>query len=582
MRHDGTKRTKQANEPSTRPAGREPVAEVPQHGPALGDFVDTPVHGTPLPGDVRREMEHAFDADLSRVRLGGAPETPGVVASASGEFVRVTSSPGQPREERRLLAHELAHVLQQRHGAERSPGDTGSLEREAHDAAELVLSGSRATVRGAAPRHAVQHATLAERVQTAKSKGEVFDALRAGSEADRKDPAVLTAVEAKLAGQPDDLWLARTIIAHGAEPLWDAKDLTERSDRARKGNWAPEAGNIEAGQADPDPDPSRDRQIQPIKIYLFPGRNPDQRVLVLGGVHGDEPEGREVVERLRTRLAKESAAGNPPAFTTILVPELISLTHREYGLPERPQSGRYVPAGRTRKGGGELDPNRNYPLPGETYAQARERGKSGGAELVTHPIDRDTGETQFNTPTRPPEDFTKTKDGKKKSFNTSSIRLLPETRALIKLMERFKPTRIVSVHSHSLTSKIGDAPGVFVDPRGTDPNTGKLTDPKAAAADDALTQELLAKTRSHARDARPSAFAGNAPRRTEIAPNVHYSSSEHAEGNSLGMYGPVATAERPAATTITVELPKLTDKAELDKLVDAHVAGLDEVILREP
>jgi hypothetical protein len=51
------------------------------------------------------------------------------------------------------------------------------------------------------------------------------------------------------------------------------------------------------------------------------------------------------------------------------------------------------------------------------------------------------------------------------------IPLMMETVALLKLIERFKPSRIASVHAHRFDDAKGatkgkDAPGVFVDPRG--------------------------------------------------------------------------------------------------------------------
>jgi hypothetical protein len=122
---------------------------------------------------------------------------------------------------------------------------------------------------------------------------------------------------------------------------------------------------------------------------------------------------------------------------------------------------------------------------------------------------------------------------------------------------------------------------VFVDPRGVDPRTGRVTDPAAMAADDALTASLLAQSRANTPGAlQAQAFAGNAPRRGTTGPNVRYTSSAHGEGNSLGMYGPVASSARPAATTITVEVPALSSTAQSDPVVNAHVGAIDEIILR--
>lgn len=59
--------------------------------------------------------------------------------------------------------------------------------------------------------------------------------------------------------------------------------------------------------------------------------------------------------------------------------------------------------------------------------------------------------------------------------------MIPETRILIGLIERFQPERIASVHAHSLKNIVGDAPGIFVDPRGVDPRTGTVPSPAQAA-----------------------------------------------------------------------------------------------------
>src|SRR4029453_6897469 len=122
-----------------------------------------------------------------------------------------------------------------------------------------------------------------------------------------------------------------------------------------------------------------------------------------------------------------------------------------------------------------IEPNRNYPLPGEDLAAARARGSSGvsAAELMF----------QTATGLRAPRDA-----GTNSTFWVTSIRMLPETRILLSLIERFQPERLASIHDHSLkqdchpcvggaASKCGgEGPGIFVDPRGIDPVTNKITD----------------------------------------------------------------------------------------------------------
>lgn len=497
----------------------KPKADTTTRAPRPADVARAPLHegGSGLPGGIRADLERAFGADFSGVSVRGSGATGGVQGTARDEEVRIApmDTAGYPREHRRLLAHEFAHVLQQRHGLQQQHGgaapvghgSTASLENEARQAADVVAAGGRASVSGAAPVGAAQHSELSETVRTAATKGAVFDALRSQPAEQRADPAVLREVRARFAQQPDDLWLAETIVRSGPEPLWSAADLTERSRRATGTHpWAAEAGNIAAGVVDPDPDVGTGRvaprKIDPIPVYLFPGTEPDLRALIIGGVHGNEPEGREVVERLRAQLAKESAEGRPPRFTTILVPELIVATHHPYG--ERPAfETRLLPAGSARSKPGKVEPNRNLPFPGVSYQEARKLGAGGKPELETLPSD-EHGNPIYSEKPRTPRDTSK--------FSTSSERMLPETRALLSLMERFNPQRIVSVHAHRLTKGVGDAPGVFVDPRGIDPRTGAVKDSAAVTADDALTTELMSRAVAYVPTSlRAGSFAGTLP-----------------------------------------------------------------------
>lgn len=116
--------------------------------------------GSALPAPVRREYEDAYGTDLRSVRLhtdasaATSAEAWNATAYTAGEhivFARGAFSPGTTAG-RRLLGHELAHVIQQRTGRvtgsqlagtdlQRSePGD--QFERAADDAAASFLAGS--------------------------------------------------------------------------------------------------------------------------------------------------------------------------------------------------------------------------------------------------------------------------------------------------------------------------------------------------------------------------------------------------------------------------------------------------------
>lgn len=107
--------------------------------------------GSPLPADVRTRMEARFGADFSRVQVHANPAAAGVATALGaraftlGQRIAFNTGEFAPRSARgeRLLAHELAHVLQQRDAQggfapfERNPRD----EREADAAAARVHAG---------------------------------------------------------------------------------------------------------------------------------------------------------------------------------------------------------------------------------------------------------------------------------------------------------------------------------------------------------------------------------------------------------------------------------------------------------
>ncbi len=101
--------------------------------------------------DLQDQMEWAFDADLSRVRITESPvcEKIGVAALAFGDSVLFAPGRYAPDniEGRRLLAHEITHVLQQRAGI--VPNQrlhfhiNNELEDHADACADLVANGER-------------------------------------------------------------------------------------------------------------------------------------------------------------------------------------------------------------------------------------------------------------------------------------------------------------------------------------------------------------------------------------------------------------------------------------------------------
>jgi hypothetical protein len=96
--------------------------------------------------DALREMEMLFATDFSTVRILESPRAAalGVSAFCNGESIHI--APGV-RVERRLLAHELTHVLQQRAGRVSAPPTLGRwILMDPNLEAEAVENGKRAVL----------------------------------------------------------------------------------------------------------------------------------------------------------------------------------------------------------------------------------------------------------------------------------------------------------------------------------------------------------------------------------------------------------------------------------------------------
>ena len=155
---DGGKAQKKATEP-------EEAEEDETDGPTAHDASVARALGSsasPLPRAVRQMMETRFGHDFSRVRVhvdATAKASARCVAAraytvgndivfANGEFTPDTRA-GQ-----RLLAHELAHVVQQTRPGPVSP--TAALENEAHAVGDAVTTGRPVSLANAAAQNSVQ------------------------------------------------------------------------------------------------------------------------------------------------------------------------------------------------------------------------------------------------------------------------------------------------------------------------------------------------------------------------------------------------------------------------------------------
>ena len=124
----------------------------------VGDVVQrAPLAGSPLPSSTRAAMESSFGTNFGGVRVHTGPQATGLAgglgarAFTTGQniyFGEGQYNPGTSAGQG-LLAHELAHVVQQRSGRAPTagidtPGDP--YEREAEAAAAAVLAGERPRV----------------------------------------------------------------------------------------------------------------------------------------------------------------------------------------------------------------------------------------------------------------------------------------------------------------------------------------------------------------------------------------------------------------------------------------------------
>ncbi|MGE3858012.1 MAG: DUF4157 domain-containing protein [Dehalococcoidia bacterium] len=155
------------------PAQRHPAHEQHALGPGanryevLGVAVPPPRGGKALPHGLRGQMERAFNTNLGSVRLQEDGSARDLDALAYTRGADITVAPGhlQPHSGsgKRLIAHELVHVIQQRadrvpspHAEEGLPvNEDHSLEREADRLGRRASWGLPAPVHGA--RDTVHH-----------------------------------------------------------------------------------------------------------------------------------------------------------------------------------------------------------------------------------------------------------------------------------------------------------------------------------------------------------------------------------------------------------------------------------------
>jgi hypothetical protein len=172
---------------------------------------------------------------------------------------------------------------------------------------------------------------------------------------------------------------------------------------------------------------SADIPAQPIEAHFFAGAS-QERALVVAGVHGSERQGIEVARMLIDNVLKKAT----PHYSVIVVPSLFPAhAHKNWGVEGKRERSTFT--------------NRNFP-----DLNAEVAGYKGGAavDAAGNPIMAAKDEKGRVQP------------------------ILPENVMLMELIDRFQPSRIISIHgTHAPASA-----GVFADPHFLSPAKEKAID----------------------------------------------------------------------------------------------------------
>jgi len=297
--------------------------------------------GTPLDAATRAFMEPHFGHDFSHVRVhadGAAARSASAIGAAAytaGSHVAFGAAHYAPATEagRKLIAHELAHVVQQitaGGGWNRAqPRDVGPVDG-AHEAQAEQAAAGRPVKLSCVPAGTIQRSPLSDKVRaaagTSPSLTSVLAALN-GEDVQGNDADLDRAISEMLGGRTEDVALAQQV---------------RRRELGKTTGWAGPTGKGSTAQ-------------RSITVRYVAGRTAD-RALVIAGVHGSEVQGVEVAEQLLKDLAN---AQNQPEMSAVIVPNLF------------PDDAAY----RDREGPG-AHPNRNFP------DSSRDLAASGGKDAL--------------------------------------------------------------------------------------------------------------------------------------------------------------------------------------------------------
>jgi len=403
-----------ADPPRRRASGAEPSLAP----PVVHDVLRAP--GVPLDAATETSMSAHFDHEFSEVRVHAdaraAESAEAVGARAYTVGPHVVFGAGQYRpgtaDGRGLLAHELTHVVQQRDvlgtPAELPVGSAAhATEQEAGDIAAASRSAAVSTRTGPVLRRSALTDELTAAMAAGGRDG-VFALLRKRRPG-TPDPDLTPWLDRNFPAGTHDREYADLLVAHGPEPRWPADALVELDRLGIATEEAAAEFDVGAGRT-------------PVRAYYFPGLLA-RHAMIVGGMHGSERAGVEVVELLLELLrTPDPRTGRPrmPTFSVIVVPTLLPANY----------------AKSRRKTPGHGDPNRQSPAIGTS---AGDRRDAQGRPLDTV--------------------------GKGRPIE-------PELLVLYDLVDRFQPERIAMVHG------VTGGPNAGVS---TDPRPGREVEDKALA-----------------------------------------------------------------------------------------------------
>ena len=437
--------------------------------PAVREVLRSP--GRALEPDTRAFMESRLGHDFSGVRVHtgarAAASARAVNARAytagshvvfgSGHYRPVTT-PG-----RRLLAHELTHVVQQRQGTAQAQTSTLTITAPGDAAEREAEHVAGATMAGAAP------SPIRERAGGALARA-VLDIDQIAADTD-------SFAGVRLPFNRSMIPIALLFALHGGHA---SGEIARAADYPT--TFSAPADKTKPVATLPKADASPPLSNIAVEGHFFPSLLPVKgRALIIGGFHGDEQPGWQVTDALVAELSKPGAAAML-AFNTIIVPRLNAAAISDELAGVR--------MWRNRCNRQLVDLNRNFPTGNK-------------------PKDTDC-------------------------VNTEGAPIQPEVQAVIDIIKKFKPDRIVS--THAITNP--RSAGIFADPN---------QDPRAIELARGMASTLVHESDRPSNKLGPGAGDFN-PVYPGDKPGVV------GAGTSLGAWAPTAVAGKKTPV-ITIEAP---------------------------